>query len=146
MLFEPQIIGSQFALESGELGERRLRPRLEGGTKPVDLVYLSRFTLGNVGLEREVLDLFLTHAPRYLAALRAADTAKAWHDAAHTIKGAARGIGAWRVGRCAEAAERIDFGTAHDRRAFCLDMTSEALDEAMGYITAIRLSGRPVRK
>jgi HPt (histidine-containing phosphotransfer) domain-containing protein len=118
--------------------DRRRRSRPDGGTKPVDFTYLSRFTLGNEGLETEVLDLFLQHIPRYLSDLKAAVTAKAWHDAAHTLKGAARGVGAWRVGRCAEAAERLRFDTDHDRRAFALDSASEAVDEAIGYILARR--------
>ena len=121
-----------------DLDERRLRARPDGGTKPVDLVYLGRFTLGNLALEAEVLDLFMTHTPRYLANLAAAVTAKAWHDAAHTLKGAARGIGAWRLARCAEMAERLRFDTDIDRRAFALDSTTEALAEAIGFLQALR--------
>jgi HPt (histidine-containing phosphotransfer) domain-containing protein len=118
--------------------ERRRRARPELGTKPVDLVYLARFTLGNQELETEVLDLFLQHGPRYLQQLRDAVTAKAWHDAAHTLKGAARGIGAWRVARCAETAERLRFDTDHDRRAFALDSAAEAVDEAIGYLKVLK--------
>jgi HPt (histidine-containing phosphotransfer) domain-containing protein len=121
--------------------DRRRRPRPEGGTKPVDLAYLARFTLGNAGLEREVLDLFIVHCPRYLEALQDAVTAKAWHDAAHTLKGAARGIGAWRVARSAEAAERLRFDTDLDRRAFALDSAAEAVTEAVGFLEALKRNG-----
>lgn len=114
--------------------DRRRRPRPDGGVKPVDFPYLRRFTHGDFALEEEVLRLFAQHTPEYLAAMRNAATAKAWHDAAHTLKGAARGIGAWRVGRCAEGAERLRFDTDFDRRTFALDNTAEALDEALGYI------------
>ncbi len=117
--------------------DRRRRSRAEDGVKPVDLPYLRRFTQGDFALEDEVLRLFLKHAPQYLAALRAAGTAKAWHDAAHTLKGASRGIGAWRVARCAEGAERLRFDTDLDRRAFALDSATEALDEAVGYIHVV---------
>jgi HPt (histidine-containing phosphotransfer) domain-containing protein len=121
--------------------DRRRRPRPEGGTKPVDLAYLARFTLGNAALEREVLDLFVLHVPCYLEALQSAVTAKAWHDAAHTLKGAARGIGAWRVARCAESAERLRFDTDFDRRAFALDSAAEAVAEAVGFLEALKRSG-----
>jgi HPt (histidine-containing phosphotransfer) domain-containing protein len=117
--------------------DRRLRSRPEGGTKPVDLQYLARFTLGDADLEREVLDLFLVHTPIYFSDLKNAVTAKSWHDAAHTLKGAARGIGAWRLARCAEAAERLRFDTDIDRRAFAVDGASEALDEAIGFIKTL---------
>lgn len=114
--------------------ERRRRPRPFGATKPVDFAYLRRFTLSNRGLEMEVLGLFIEHAPRYLADLTSADTAKAWHDAAHTLKGAARGVGAWRVARVAENAERLRFDLDLDRRTFALDSAQEALDEAIGFV------------
>ena len=74
----------------------------------VDRAYLARFTLGNVALEREVLELFVAQAPVYLQRLREADCAKVWRQATHTIKGSASAIGAWRLARLAELAERVD--------------------------------------
>jgi len=118
--------------------ERRRWSRPETGTKPVDLGYLARFTLGNQALELEVLDLFSFHAPRYIDDMFSAVTAKGWHDAAHTLKGAARGVGAWRVARCAEMAERVRFDTDIDRRRFALDSINEAMDEALGYLRVLR--------
>ena len=79
---------------------------------PIDRAYLARFTLGNAALEREVLELFATHAPVYLQRLREADCAKAWNEALHTLKGSAGAIGAWRLMRLAEVAERIDIAEA----------------------------------
>ena len=67
-------------------------------------------------------------------------TAKAWHDAAHTLKGAARGVGAWRVARVAENAERLRFDTDEDRRAFAIDSATEALDEAIGFVRVVMRS------
>ena len=75
---------------------------------PVDLAYLARFTLGNVTLEREVLALFAAQMPLYLEALRGARGRKAWREAAHSIKGSACAIGAWRLAGCAEFAERVE--------------------------------------
>ncbi len=74
----------------------------------VDRAYLARFTLGNAALEREVLELFAAQAPVYLQRLREADCAKAWKEATHTIKGSAGAIGAWRLARFAEMAEKVD--------------------------------------
>ena len=104
------------------------------GVKPIDTTYLRRFTLGNSDLEREVLGLFAEHAPGYLDQLRRAGSAKAWHDAAHTLKGSARAVGAWRVARSAEAAERLDFAAIGERRLNALDLIQDALDEATAYI------------
>jgi HPt (histidine-containing phosphotransfer) domain-containing protein len=78
----------------------------------IDRAYLARFTLGNAALEREVLELFAAQVPVYLSRLREASTAKAWKEAAHTIKGSAAAIGAWRLARFAEMAEKIDVEAA----------------------------------
>ena len=81
---------------------RRPVPSME---RPVDLVHLARHTLGDRGLEREVLQLFLRHSETCLVRLREASDEAAWTAAAHSLKGSARGIGAWRVARAAEQAE-----------------------------------------
>jgi HPt (histidine-containing phosphotransfer) domain-containing protein len=75
------------------------------GERPIDLVHLARMTLGDRGLEREVLALFDRQAGMLL--LRMQEAARAGIcAAAHTLKGSARGIGAWRVARAAEAVEQ----------------------------------------
>jgi HPt (histidine-containing phosphotransfer) domain-containing protein len=111
--------------------------RQEAATKPIDFTYLRRFTLGNKELEREVLYLFAESAPGYLKALETACTPKEWHDAAHTLKGSARAVGAWRVARTAEIAEKLRFDTDQDRRAFAIDSAFEAGDEALRYILSV---------
>ncbi len=73
--------------------------------QPVDLAHLARHTLGNHDLEREVLALFLRQSAVYLDRLRDAESATERRAAAHTIKGSARGIGAWQVAEAADAVE-----------------------------------------
>ncbi|MGH6866065.1 MAG: Hpt domain-containing protein, partial [Methyloceanibacter sp.] len=62
-------------------------------SRPVDLVHLSRYTLGERDLEREVLELFCSQSLVYLERLREAQSDKEWIEAAHTLKGSARAIG-----------------------------------------------------
>lgn len=78
-----------------------------GAAGPVDRLHLARFTMGNLDLEIEVLNLFVDQAPEYLDGLRLAATPKAWRDAAHTLKGSSRSIGAWRLAKLAEQAETL---------------------------------------
>jgi len=66
-------------------------------SRPVDLVHLSRYTLGERAIEREVLELFCTQSLVYLERLRAAQSDSDWKDAAHSLKGSASAIGAWRA-------------------------------------------------
>jgi HPt (histidine-containing phosphotransfer) domain-containing protein len=76
--------------------------------EPIDRRYLARFTLGNMALEREVLELFAGQMPRYVEQLRAAANGKEWMLAAHTIKGSALAVGARRLASLAQMAERLD--------------------------------------
>jgi HPt (histidine-containing phosphotransfer) domain-containing protein len=76
--------------------------------RPLDLVHLSKYTLGDRGLEAELLGLFRAQAGIYVARLETAATDKEWRDAAHSLKGSARGLGAWTLGDVAEEAERLD--------------------------------------
>jgi len=78
-----------------------------GAAAPIDLAHLARYTAGDPGLERELLDLFRDNAEAYLAQLAAADADETWHRAAHTLKGAARGVGAGPIAELAQAAERL---------------------------------------
>jgi len=70
----------------------------------LDLEHLGRMTLGDPMLEREVLTLFDQQAGVLLSRMRDAGPA-AVAAYAHTLKGSARGIGAWRVAEAAEAVE-----------------------------------------
>jgi HPt (histidine-containing phosphotransfer) domain-containing protein len=77
---------------------------LASAERPIDLVHLARMTLGDRSLEREVLQLFDRQAGMLVARLRAAEPC-AVAAVAHTLKGSARGVGAWRVAGAAEAVE-----------------------------------------
>jgi HPt (histidine-containing phosphotransfer) domain-containing protein len=82
----------------------------------IDLTHLFRMTLGDHGLEREVLALFdrqigmlidrmIAHLNAHLNAHLAAADASCVAALAHTLKGSARGVGAWPMARAAEAVE-----------------------------------------
>ena len=62
----------------------------------MDFGYLEGFAAGDSTVIREVLELFVQQAGLWSGSLDAADPA--WRDVAHTIKGAARGIGANALG------------------------------------------------
>jgi Hpt domain len=51
-------------------------------------------------------ELFCTQATIYIERLRQAGSDKDWKDAAHSLKGSASAIGAWRAAEAAERAER----------------------------------------
>ena len=78
-------------------------PPLVTGEAPIDVDHLARMTLGDGTLRREVLAMFVRQTDELLRRLaaRAGDGAAL----AHTLKGSARAIGAFRVAACAEALE-----------------------------------------
>ena len=106
-------------------------------SRPVDLVHLSRYTLGNRDIEREVLELFRTQSSLYLRKLKDAMSNRAWREAAHTIKGSARGIGAWHVATAAAAAEALENAAENVGREETLDELAVQIDEANGFIAAV---------
>lgn len=105
--------------------------------RPVDLVHLSRLTLGNRDLEQEVLQLFIRQSSIYLKRLSEASDKKSWCDAAHTIKGSAKGIGAWKVAEIAEAIERVQKAEAEGETRELLQALSESVEEANAFIESV---------
>ena len=110
-------------------------------TEAIDRSYLARFTLGNIALEREVLQLFAEQLPRYVAQMRAADSDKEWKVAVHTIKGSALAVGAQRLAGAAQTAERLDLEAAPGDRARlrrqAADAIAAAAEEASAYIACV---------
>ena len=83
-------------------------------SRPIDLEHLSRYTGGDAALNAEVLTLFVGQAEQLVARLRIclekAD-ALGWKHSTHSLKGAARGVGAFELADAAAAAEGMNLGT-----------------------------------
>jgi HPt (histidine-containing phosphotransfer) domain-containing protein len=80
-------------------------PPLAPDDGPIDIEHLSRMTLGDAGLEREVLAMFSAQAVGLLAAL--AELPADAGEVAHKLKGSARAIGAFGVAEAAEGLEAL---------------------------------------
>jgi HPt (histidine-containing phosphotransfer) domain-containing protein len=109
----------------------------ERNSRPVDLVHLSRYTLGERALEIELLELFCAQAEACLQRLAAAKAERDWTETAHTLKGSARAIGAWRVGDAAERAESLGGAALAEARAAALGALELAVGEARTYIRTV---------
>ncbi len=75
------------------------------GQRVIDLVHLARQTLGDRGLEHEVLRIFDQGAKTYLLRLRNAQSPDEIKLALHSLKGASAGVGANGIAALAVAAE-----------------------------------------
>jgi HPt (histidine-containing phosphotransfer) domain-containing protein len=107
-------------------------PSREQTLSIIDDDHLGRMTLGDRSLEREVLEIFARQTTLMLRRLAEAEPGRA-AAAAHTLKGSARGIGAWRV---AQAAERLE-------QVVAAEGDEEAITEAIAQLEA---AGSEVRE
>jgi HPt (histidine-containing phosphotransfer) domain-containing protein len=108
-------------------------PPLAPDDGPIDIEHLQRMTLGDAGLEREVLAMFASQAIRLMRELAATSSDR--RALAHTLKGSARAIGAFRV---AEAAEFLEVVLQQgDDPSAALDELTDAVAGARTAIDAI---------
>ena len=103
----------------------------------LDLVHLSRQTLGDRALETELLELFERQATGALARLTgpAAASGSAGADIAHMLKGSARAVGAFGVARAAgdlEEALRMGGSSAN-----LLDVLARSVADARKTVAAL---------
>ncbi|MBL8582207.1 MAG: Hpt domain-containing protein [Rhizobiaceae bacterium] len=99
-------------------------------SRPIDLAHLSRQTMGDRALEQEVLGLFLQQAILVKEQIAAADT-KERLRLAHSLKGSARGVGAFALGDCAAEIESRPADKA------VVGRLTRLIDELRDFIAAI---------
>jgi hypothetical protein len=80
---------------------------VEADEAAIDLKHLFRMTLGDHSLEREVLALFDRQIDMLIARMSEVEPSCVG-ALAHTLKGSARGVGAWPMARAAEAVEAAE--------------------------------------
>jgi HPt (histidine-containing phosphotransfer) domain-containing protein len=136
------FIANRLQMDTATPGMKLATPRVSAEVRsvpdePIDHAHLRRFTLGNAALEHEVLSLFAHQSPTYLLHLMAAETDRAWFEAAHALKGSARAVGAWQIAKLAERAEAVRSTHDPEARADAVDALSAALAEARHYIASL---------
>lgn len=77
---------------------------------PIDLEHLNKYVFGDKALLNEVLGIFKEQATSLSEQMTPSMDDEAWRLAAHTLKGAARGVGAWALGDAAAQAEAAASG------------------------------------
>jgi HPt (histidine-containing phosphotransfer) domain-containing protein len=99
----------------------------------VDMEHLARYTGGDAALNAEVLRLFDSQANELVARLQMileARDAKSWREVTHTIKGAARGIGAFAMADAAAKLEPMDLAEGSDAASALHDLNLRAAQVA----------------
>ncbi|MDQ2634170.1 MAG: Hpt domain-containing protein [Pseudomonadota bacterium] len=101
-----------------------------GRSRPIDLAHLSKQTMGDRDLERDVLGLFADQAKSVRKQIESAEI-KQRLFLAHALKGSARGIGAFAIAECAGAIEDSPTDRLVVKRLVRL------IDEACDFIASI---------
>ena len=103
----------------------------------IDMQHLARMTLGEQSLQREVLALFDRQADVLLPRIRCGAPALA-ASLAHTLKGSAVSIGAFKVARAAESVEQVQGrGDRDAAMAAAIERLAAVLDEAKAEIARL---------
>ncbi len=125
------------SLECRPSAEAEAESYFDPKQRPVDLTHLSRYTMGNAALEREVLELFRRQTRLYLDKLSRATTDEAWREAVRVLKASARSVGAWQLLRTADTAERITASRFLAEREGLLRSLSDDIEEAHVFIDGV---------
>ena len=80
------------------------------GLAVLDLGHLDQYTAGDEARRCELLSLFSEQLAQQIRVLRGECLGEDWMIATHTLKGAARAVGAFQSGETAEALEQLDPG------------------------------------
>jgi len=116
-------------------------PGQEQKLATLDQDHLGRMTLGDRRLEHEVLEIFARQNSLILERIAGAAPGPV-AAAAHTLKGSARGVGAWRVARAAERLEQAATQADEDAMKAAIAELEAASLEVCAAIAA-RLGVRP---
>lgn len=81
---------------------------VDANPRVLDLDHLAHYTAGDPTLQAELLGLFVVQMKAQLELLEAGAEGQDWLTATHTLKGAARAVGAWSVAEAAETVEALD--------------------------------------
>ena len=120
-----------------------LQPSVDCRKGPIDLVHLAKQTLGDRTLERELLALFETQSTNCLAKLgelvadQSEEGGKRWQMMAHTLKGSARGIGAWHAAECAASAENALPSGGRDAAVGALSVLAVEIEHVNSFIASL---------
>jgi len=120
-----------------------LEPEIEIAThiafrhRPVDLAHLSRYTMGNSAVEREVLELFKRQTRLYFEKLSRASDDDSWREAARILKASARSVGAWQILQTAESAEQLVSDGLLEGRAAILGVLAIQIKDAISFIDGV---------
>jgi HPt (histidine-containing phosphotransfer) domain-containing protein len=106
-------------------------------TGAINFAHLDTYTAGDPALTEDVLSIFEEQSSLWMRLLTREAPTDGWRDAAHTLKGAALGIGADALAAaCSEAEQQAASSPAH--RQLLVEQIHSGLDAVLSDIAAWR--------
>lgn len=110
----------------------------DASNQVIDLEHLGRYTLHDRDLEKEILGLFIDTLVQTTRDLETAATRERWAQAAHTLKGSARAVGAWELADLMERIERApEFPSDEDARHGVVNDVKAISARTKAFITSL---------
>jgi hypothetical protein len=125
-------------------GEPRAHESAAQSQDAIDLAHLDHTTLGERRLAREVLQLFDRHAAILLEHIKCSPSGLPVR-LTHTLKGSARGIGAWKVAAAAGQYELAAQEADSEKLALNVNELGRAILDARSAIGSL-LGGTKIRR
>lgn len=73
----------------------------------IDVEHLDHYVAGDQALRDEILAIYEEQVENWVSLLVPESDDQAWRDAAHALKGASLGVGAWKLGELSSDAEKL---------------------------------------
>lgn len=100
---------------------------------PIDLEHLDKYVFGDRALLDEILSIFIDQASVLVERMNVEAEDNDWREAAHKLKGASRGVGAFRLGDLAAEAEQMTGTRGRDARAAHVPDLVDAVRQAVDF-------------
>lgn len=106
----------------------------------IDSDHLEKYVAGDYALRDEILVIFSEQINTLSRGFDTAQSDEAWRNTAHSAKGCARGVGAWRLGDLCEEAEGLigSIPGKLERRAALLVSIRRSIEDALGDAERLR--------
>lgn len=104
----------------------------------IDIDHLNHSVFGDAGLRAEILGLFVEQVSSILAAFDPALDDDAWRHLSHTLKGSARGVGAFALGDVLAEAENL-CGDTQDKERLRASLLARIAAEALAAMTQAKV-------
>lgn len=107
----------------------------------IDVKHLDRYVAGDKALRDEILAIYEEQVETWVSMLDPSADDQSWRNAAHALKGASRGVGAWELGDlCAQAEMMIGDTVSTHQRSLIVNKVRDTMRTTIEDVRRLRMS------